>query len=62
LSGGWRDQTAAQHAGVLRHLPELRSVFHSCALARARMLHLAGNLSNYLMFEVLEVAWARLEA
>ena len=43
-------------------LRRLRSVFHRCALHRSKMTHLINNLSNYMMFEVVEAAWLRLES
>lgn len=33
-----------------------------CALHRSKMTHLVNNLSNYMMFEVVEAAWLRLES
>jgi hypothetical protein len=37
-----------------------RNVFHRCALSRSRMMHVVNNLSAFLMFEVMETAWAKL--
>lgn len=41
--------------------PALRSVLHRCNLLRNEMLTFASTLVSYVMFEVLEIAWAELE-
>ena len=42
-------------------LPKLCPIIHKCTLYRMRMLHVINNLSAFLMFEVLETAWHKLE-
>lgn len=42
-------------------LPKLYPIIHKCTLYRMRMLHVINNLSAFLMFEVLETAWHKLE-
>jgi gamma-tubulin complex component 3 len=39
----------------------MMAAFHRCHLNRSRMMHVVNNIAAYLMFEVLETAWLRLE-
>ena len=61
LSNSWRQHMAAATLRLSRKLPGLSQHLHACNLARNRMWHFVQNLSNYMMFEVLEDAWSRLQ-
>lgn len=57
LSASWRQHMVANKMRLLRLLPELQQSLHEANLMRNRMWHLVQNLSNYMMFEVLEESW-----
>jgi gamma-tubulin complex component 3 len=42
-------------------LPKLLPVIHKCTMYRSSMLHVVNNLSAFLMFEVLETSWLKLQ-
>ncbi len=60
LSKAWSDHMSIIHRGVTKSIPELQSAFHRCALFRGQMVFFSSNLSNYMMFEVLEMSWQEL--
>jgi len=60
LSKCWRQHMASAKARMTAALPALARHLHSSNLARNRMWHLIANLSNYMMFEVLEESWEAL--
>ncbi len=60
LNKAWSDHMSVIHQGVAESIPELRSAFHRCAIFRAQMVFFSTNLSNYMMFEVLEMSWHEL--
>lgn len=61
LGGAWRHHMMSAKLQMTKKLPRLVSVLHDANLARNRMWHLLQNLSNYMMFEVLEDSWDTLE-
>ena len=61
LAEGWRQHMAAVRLRVDAALPALRGLLHAASLAQAQMVHLASNLSSYVMFEVLETEWTALQ-
>eukprot|EP00752_Nemacystus_decipiens_P006417 g5780.t2 len=61
LASAWRLHTSATHVRLEHVLPELRGALHQCSLIRGQMFFLTTNLSNYMMFEVLETSWGMLE-
>uniref|UniRef100_A0A7S1XYT4 Gamma tubulin complex component C-terminal domain-containing protein n=2 Tax=Phaeomonas parva TaxID=124430 RepID=A0A7S1XYT4_9STRA len=48
---------AAAHVRIERDLPGIRALLHAASLAQGQMVHVASNLSSYVMFEVLETEW-----
>ncbi|CAM9222888.1 unnamed protein product [Discosporangium mesarthrocarpum] len=60
LASAWRLHTSATHVRVEEALPGLRGALHRCSLVRGQMVFLISNLSNYMMFEVLETSWGTL--
>jgi gamma-tubulin complex component 3 len=62
LGGAWRLHMMSAKLQMTKKLPRLISVLHDSNLVRNRMWHLLQNLSNYMMFEVLEESWAKLMA
>jgi gamma-tubulin complex component 3 len=62
LSAGWKLLMCFNHTRGSALLPRLKPVLHRCTLHRARMTHVVNNLCAYLMFEVIETAWAALQA
>ena len=60
LSNAWRQHMTAATLRLAKKLPRLSQHLHACNLCRNRMWHFVQNLSNYMMFEVLEDAWSRL--
>ncbi len=60
LNKAWSDHMSVIHQGVTESIPELQSAFHRCALFRGQMVFFSTNLSNYMMFEVLEMSWQEL--
>ncbi|CAM9405285.1 unnamed protein product, partial [Sphacelaria rigidula] len=61
LASAWRLHNSATHVRVERALPQLRAALHRCSLVRGQMVFLTTNLSNYMMFEVLETSWGTLQ-
>jgi len=72
LASCWRDQMALQRHLAARgqelgqRAPELglevRQTLHKCTCLRNEMHHFAQNIYSYVMCEVLETAWARLQS
>ena len=60
LSGSWKQLMSFSHARGEDVLQKLKPVLHRCTLTRGRMMHVVNNLCGFLMFEVLESAWAGL--
>ncbi len=60
LNKAWSDHMNVIHRGVTESIPELKSAFHRCALFRGQMVFFSSNLSNYMMFDVLEMSWQEL--
>jgi gamma-tubulin complex component 3 len=58
----WKQHTMFNHSHRRFVAPRLRAVFHRCYLNRAMMMHVVNNLCAFLMFEVLETAWADLQS
>ncbi|CAM9365158.1 unnamed protein product, partial [Hapterophycus canaliculatus] len=61
LASAWRLHTSATHVRLEQALPELRRALHRCSMIRGQMFFLTANLSNYMMFEVLETSWGMLQ-
>ncbi|CAM9606481.1 unnamed protein product [Scytosiphon promiscuus] len=61
LASAWRLHTSATHVRLEQALPELRRALHRCSMIRGQMFFLTSNLSNYMMFEVLETSWGMLQ-
>lgn len=61
LSSSWKQQMSFTHAKGDETLSKLKPVLHRCNLNRGRMLHVVNNLCQFLMFEVMESAWATLQ-
>eukprot|EP00903_Cladosiphon_okamuranus_P012519 g11722.t2 len=61
LASAWRLHTSATHVRLEQVLPELRGALHQCSLIRGQMFFLTTNLSNYMMFEVLETSWGMMK-
>ncbi|CAM9311005.1 unnamed protein product [Laminaria digitata] len=61
LASAWRLHTTATHVRLEGVLPELGGSLHRCSLIRGQMFFLTTNLSNYMMFEVLETSWGTLQ-
>ena len=61
LSSSWKQQMSFTHAKGDETLSRLKPVLHRCNLNRGRMLHVVNNLCQFLMFEVMESAWATLQ-
>ncbi|CAM9387478.1 unnamed protein product [Chrysoparadoxa australica] len=60
LAHAWSQGMMAMHTGIGNSLPQLRRVLHHCSLLRGQMVFFISNLSNYMMFEVLETSWTAL--
>jgi gamma-tubulin complex component 3 len=56
-SGGGKSGSRDRSRDRVQALPALAPVMHKCTLQRARMTHIVNNISEYLMFEVVETAW-----
>lgn len=63
LASSWKQLTTFKnkYSYEFNMLRSLKSVFHRCNIYRARMMHVINNFCAYLMFEVLETAWIKLE-
>eukprot|EP01039_Chlorochromonas_danica_P001201 gene1202-1311_t len=72
LSNAWKDLVNLSHMidreshssqSLLprSHVNDVKRVLHRCNLNRSCMMHVIINLSEFLMFEVLETAWVRLK-
>ena len=65
LNGLWKDLVHITHvyAKETKGLGSVgvRKVLHRCYLNTHTMMHVVNNLHEYLMFEVLEVAWCTLQ-
>jgi gamma-tubulin complex component 3 len=61
LSASWKQMMTFTHTRGEVYLPQLRPVIHRCTLNRGRMMHVVNNLCAFIMFEVLETAWVKLQ-
>ena len=61
LADSWEQLMEFKRRQGLVVLPKLMPIVHKCTLYRSRMLHVINNLSGFLMFEVLETAWHKLQ-
>ncbi|KAE8907784.1 Gamma-tubulin complex component 3 [Phytophthora fragariae] len=59
LSASWTKDMNLGHE-VQGCVPGIRPVLHRSQLVRSEMIHFSTNLLNYMMFEVLEIAWHKL--
>lgn len=55
LAASWKQMTSFAKDSKL---PKLRPIIHKCTLSRGKMMHVVSNLCAFIMFEVLETAWA----
>ncbi|XP_064473706.1 gamma-tubulin complex component 3-like isoform X2 [Ornithodoros turicata] len=59
-TAAWTEQTV--HMKLLRYrLPECLPVLHRCHLMLAEMMHFMQEVQYYIVFEVIECAWAELQ-
>ena len=61
LSNAWKQHMWASKNQLNKALPRLSQVLHHASLNRNKMAHFVLNLSNYMMFEVLEESWCTLQ-
>lgn len=61
LSASWKQMMTFTHTRGELFLPKLRPIIHKCTLYRGRMMHVINNLCAFIMFEVLETAWSKLQ-
>ena len=61
LSNAWKQHMWASKNQLNKALPRLSQVLHHANLNRNKMAHFVLNLSNYMMFEVLEDSWCTLQ-
>eukprot|EP01041_Mallomonas_annulata_P012694 gene12694-26741_t len=61
LAASWKQLMCFSHSGGMDALPRLKPILHKCTLQRTRMSHFVNNLCEYLMFEVMELSWNRLQ-